>query len=514
MKASNKVILNTGILYGRMLLTVGISLFATRLVLNALGSTDFGIFNLIAGIIVMLSFLNAAMATSTQRYLSYYQGKKDFVMQQKVFTNSLLLHVVIGTVIVLSLEIAGVYLFDGFLNIANDRVDAAQTVYHFMSVTVFFTIISVPFTGSLIAHENMFWVALVNIVEALLRLLIAFLLYKLSGDKLVIYGILTASLSVVSLLMYAIYCFKSYKDCTLEGLFKINTRLIKELSSFAGWNLFGAVCSLGRTQGLAIILNLFLGTVVNAAYGIASQVSSQLNFFSATLLRTINPQIMKSEGAGDRDRMLRLSMIASKYGFILLALIGIPCIFEMNNILVFWLKDPPKQSSTFCQLILLGTLFNQLTVGLQSAIQARGNIKLYQVLVGTLLILNLPIAYYLLYLGKPAFWVLASYCSMEAIACICRLLFANKLLGLKLMTYIKHVIYPQLLPSLISCIICLGSLWLLKFDFRFIVTGILSAIGFILSLILFGFDKSEVAIFNKLFDKVRSLTSFTTSRSV
>lgn len=508
MSASNKVILNTGILYGRMLLTVGISLFATRLVLNALGSTDFGIFNLIAGIIVMLSFLNTAMATSTQRYLSFYQGKKDIVMQKKVFTNSLLLHIIIGTVIVLSLEMAGFYLFDGFLNIAQDRIAAARTVYHFMSVTVFFTIISVPFTGSLIAHENMLWVAIVNIAEALLRLTIALLLYRLAGDKLIIFGILTALLSVVSLLMYAIYCFKSYPDCTLNGIFDINRKLTKELSSFAGWNLFGAVCSLGRTQGIAIVLNIFLGTVVNAAYGIASQVSSQLNFFSATLLRTINPQIMKSEGAGDRERMLRLSMMASKYGFILLALIGIPCIFEMKAILLFWLKTPPFEADIFCQLILIGTLFNQLTVGLQSAIQAKGNIKFYQVLVGSMLIMNLPIAYYLLYIGSSAYWVLVSYCAMEVVACISRLVFANKLVGLSFMTYFKSVIFPQLIPVAVSICICAMSISFFHFQFRFVFTGFLSALGFTASLFIYGFQKNEIEIFNKLLLKVRSFVAF------
>lgn len=260
MKAANKVVLNTGILYGRMLLTVGISLYTTRLVLNALGSTDFGIFQLVAGVIAMLSFLNNAMATSTQRFLSFYQGENDMIMQKKVFINSLQIHIIIGLILVIVLESLGFFLFDGFLNIPLDRMNAAKAIYHFMSATVFFTVLSVPFMGTLIAHENLLWVSIVGIVETLLKLGIALLLLTLLNDKLFIYGLLTECICLLSLILYAVFCFKKYKECTLEGLFTIDRVLMKQLSSFAGWNLFGALCGLGRTQGLAILLNLFCRT--------------------------------------------------------------------------------------------------------------------------------------------------------------------------------------------------------------------------------------------------------------
>ena len=243
-----------------MLLTVGISLYTTRLVLNALGSTDFGIFQLVAGVIAMLSFLNNAMATSTQRFLSFYQGENDMIMQKKVFINSLQIHIIIGLILVIVLESLGFFLFDGFLNIPLDRMNAAKAIYHFMSATVFFTVLSVPFMGTLIAHENLLWVSIVGIVETLLKLGIALLLLTLLNDKLFIYGLLTECICLLSLILYAVFCFKKYKECTLEGLFTIDRVLMKQLSSFAGWNLFGALCGLGRTQGLAILLNLFCRT--------------------------------------------------------------------------------------------------------------------------------------------------------------------------------------------------------------------------------------------------------------
>jgi len=504
MNAANRVALNTGILYGRMLITMGITLYSTRLVLNALGSTDYGIFNLLAGIILMLSFLNTAMATSTQRYLSYHQGKNDVEMQKKVFTNSLTLHIAIGLLIVLGLETAGLFLFDGFLNIPSARVDAARTIYHFMSLTVFFTIIAVPFNGSLVAHENMFWVAFVNIIETLLKLAIAIVLYTVAGDKLIVYGLLTAGITVISFTLYAIYCFKKYPDCTLQGITKPEKGMIKELGSFAGWNLFGSLCSLGRTQGLALILNLFFGTVVNAAYGIANQVGSQLLFFSSTMLRALNPQIMKSEGAGDRDRMLRLSMMASKFGFFLLAIFAIPCIFEMRGILSFWLKNVPEYTIMFCQLVLVGALTNQLTIGLQSAMQAQGEIKVYQVVVGGLLLLNLPIAYLLLKAGLPPFSVMISYICVEFVACMFRLIMSRKLLSLNIALYIRNVFQKEWLPVFISCLTCYAVATIVGEEhFRFLLTGILSGVIFIVTVFYFGLIDREKQLVLEMVSKVK-----------
>ena len=502
MQSANKVVLNTGILYGRMLVTMGLSLYATRLVLNALGVADYGIFNLIAGLIAMLSFLNTAMATSTQRYLSYHQGKDDMNMQKKVFTNSLVLHIIIGIVIVLGLEFAGLFLFDGFLNIPEARIGTAKTIYHFMSATVFFTVIAVPFTGSLTAHENMLWIAVINVVETVLKLGIALLLFRISNDRLIIYGLLTAGVSVISFILYAVYCFKKYEDCTLENIKQIDKPLIKELTSFAGWNLFGSLCSLGRSQGLAVLLNLFFGTIVNAAYGVANQVAAQLNFFSLTMLRALNPQIMKSEGANDRERMLRLSMIASKFCFFLLAFIAIPCIFEMPAILKVWLKNVPDYTVIFCSLILTSTLINQLTIGLQSAAQATGKIKVYQAVVGGTLLLNLPVAYILLKSGYPAYTVLISYACTEAVACSLRLLFLKKLAELSIKTYLSRVILREFIP--VAVIVLTGFLVTktFHFHFRFLFTMAVSGIVFAVSIYFTGLCKDEKEILARLMSKI------------
>ena len=502
MNAANRVILNTAILYTKMLITIGITLYSTRLVLNALGASDYGIFNLIAGVITMLSFLNAAMTNSTQRYLSYHQGTKDFEMQKKIFTNSWMLHIVIGFFVVGLLLVLMPFLFGGFLNIPADRIPTAKAIYYFMSVSVFFTVVSVPFTASLNAHENMLWIAIVNIIESFLKLGIALsLAWFIQPERLVVYGILMAMLSVITFLLYAGFCLKKYNECSVKN-YRIDKPLMKELSSFAGWNLFGNLAWIGRTQGLSIILNIFLGTVVNAAYGIANQVAGQIIFFSATMLRAINPQIMKSEGMNDRQRMLRLSMMASKFGFFLLAFIAIPCIFEMPVILKIWLKNVPENTVIFCSLVLVAMMTNQLTVGLQSAIQATGKIKVYESIVGSILLFNLPVAYVLLKTGFPAYSVLISFICMEFIACFFRLFFLKKIAGLSIREYFERVFLKEIIPISTIILTCCIIVNFIDFEFRFLLTGIVSLVVFTSSIYLTGLCADERTLVNNLLKRV------------
>lgn len=497
MKKENRgelVIKNTGILYLRMILTMGISLYSTRLVLISLGVTDYGIYNLVAGIIIMLSFINSAMTASTQRYLSIYQGKNNKKKLKIVFSNSLWLHILIGIIIVCSLELLGLLLFKNFLNIPNARISTAKIIYHFMSITVFFNVISVPFSGSLNAHENMLWISVVNIIEVLLKFFIAKTLYYIELDKLYFYGLSITAISFISMILYGTYCLKKYNECTLNIYKDLNKSLMKELASFAGWNLFGAACGVGRIQGLAIILNLFLGSAINAAFGIANQVAAQINFFSATMLQAMNPQIIKSEGQGDRLRMLRLSMMASKFGLFLLAFIAIPCIFEMKNILNMWLKNVPAYTVMFCNLILISIMVNQLTVGLQTAFQAIGKIRLYQSTVGSILILNIPIAYFLLKGEFPIYSVLISNIVIELISCGLRIYFLKKIGGLSVKEYFERVILKELIP-LSSIIITAYTITIyIDVNYRFFLTTITCIVTFGISIYFTGLCKDEKQI--------------------
>ncbi|WP_199271544.1 MATE family efflux transporter [Cellulophaga sp. L1A9] len=501
MDQAKRVAKNTGFLYAKMLISMVISLYATRLVLNALGIVDYGIFNLVGGVIAMLSFLNASMTVSSQRYFSVELGKNNSSRLKDIFKSSTYLHLLIGFVVVLILEILGVFIFDGFLNIPSDRITTAKWVYQFMIFSAFFTMNSVPFDAVINSHENMLFDAIVGIFESFLKLGIAIWLIYYDADRLLLYAILVASLTIFIRIVKSVYCIRKYPECKIDFKENLDKPLFNEMLNFASWNLIGSLAGIGRNQGLALILNLFFGAVVNAAYGVANQVAGQLNAFSSMMLKAVNPQIMKSEGASDRFRMLRIAMTSSKLSFLLLALFAIPCIFEMNNILTLWLKEVPEYTVIFCNLILIAAMTNQLTIGLASALQATGKIKLYQTVVGLLLLVNLPIAYFLLKMGFPAYSALISYIAIEALACCFRIMFLKNIAGLSIKHYLDRVLFRIILPVLFSVIACYFITTMVQMSLRFLVTGVVSALVLFTSIYFFGLYKEEKQI-------VASLVSF------
>jgi len=271
--------------------------------------------------------------------------------------------------------------------------------------------------------------------------------------------------------------------------------------SFAGWNLFGTLCSMARYEGFAVVLNIFFGSNINAAYGIANQVSSQINFFSVTVLQALNPKIMKSEGADDRDKMIRLALIASKFGFFLLSTIAIPCIFEMNLILKIWLKVVPEYTSVFCSLILVSILINQITIGIQSGLQATGKVKVYQMVVGSLILINIPIAVLLLKLGLKPYSILVSYAIIEAIACCFRLYFFIIFAKLNIYNFINIVLKKEVRPLLVLLICSFLVTHLFLFRLRFLFSIPFLALIYLISIYLWGLCEDEKVIIDGILFK-------------
>lgn len=500
-QASAKVVFNTGVLYAQMFISMGVALYSTRLVLNYLGESDFGAFNLIAGVISMLQFLNSAMTISTQRFFSLYQGKGNVEVQEKLFVNSFLLHVAIGIIIVTVLEIAAPFLFNGFLNILPDRIYAARTVYHFMVLSVFFTIIAVPFTALLNAHENMIWIAIVRIIEVFFKLGIAIsLVYFTQADRLIYYGILMSALALFSLMLYAFYCFKNYNECKFRNFSPDKTLLI-EITGFAGWNTLTAFTRIGRSQGIAVVLNLFYGTVINAAYGIANQIASQAQVFCTSMQQALNPQLMKSEGANNRKLMLRLSMVSSKFGFLILAFIAIPCIAEMPTILKLWLKNIPENTVIFCSLSLCIALMQQLFIGLFSAFQALGDLKRYVIICEGIIILNLPIGYLLLRLGLPAYSILLSLMVIEGVAGIAKMLIIRRMVDMPIKEYINRVVLAVIKPTLITIIVVSAIIYFFNFEYRFIFTVFASTCVLAISIYYTSLEEDEKDMIMSLLTK-------------
>ncbi len=488
-----------------MVFTMGVSLYSTRIVLSSLGSLDYGIYNLVAGIVAMLSFLNSAMSVSTQRYLSFYKGNGDIKTQSDIFINSFFLHIIIGLLVVSSLEFIGIFLFEFVLKIPVDRFLVAKRLFHFMSATVFFTIVIVPFTALLNAYENFTMIAIVNVLESVLKLTIAFSVSWVTMDKLTYYGILTASISVISFLLYFIYCFKSYTEAQkIFHYFSVKTSILKSLTSFAGWNLFGALCFLGRTQGVAIILNVFYGTIINSSYAISNQVSAQFNFFASTFMQVINPQIMKQEGSGNRREMIQLTLVSCKYSFLLMSAICLPTIFEMEFLLKTWLKNIPENTVVFCQLILVLVLVNQLTTGIQSGLQATGKIKLYQIFVGSLILLNVPISFWILASGLPAYNVFIGFIMIEIIACGLRLFFFRLYSGSNYKDYYDKVLKPLSIPLIVTVLILFLINQSVLLPYRVFTTYIFTVASLLIAVYFFGLSKQEKMYLSNLFVNLKS----------
>jgi O-antigen/teichoic acid export membrane protein len=451
MRTANRIIANTGFLYGKMIITIFISLYSTRLILSALGEIDYGIFNLVGGVIGMLTFINGAMVIATQRYLSISLGAGDEEKLKAVFSSSVILHLIISLIIVVCLEIAGFFLFDGGLNIPANRILSAKVIFHFMIISTFFSINAVPYDASINSHENMFFDAIIGITESLLKLGIAIWIIYSGIDKLIFYGLLIALLTIMLRIVKTIYCKHKYAECRINVKTYLQIGLLKEMLSFAGWNVFGLFCSVLKSQGLAILLNLFFGIVVNAAYGIANTVNSNIRAFSSNMIRALMPQITKSEGSGDHERMLRLSVFASKMSFFLLAFFAVPIITEMPFVLKIWLKTVPENSVIFCQLILILSLLYQITIGTMTSVTSVGNIKAFQIAVGAVEIFTLPLAFLLIKSGLPAYSVFYGAIFMELIAGAFRTWFAHKLAGLN----IKEFLVKTWLFSILSAVLAI-----------------------------------------------------------
>ena len=403
MQAAHRVAKNTGILYARMAITMFISLYATRLVLAALGVADFGLFNVVGGVISMLGFLNSSMAAATQRFMSFAQGAGDLEKVKRIFNMSTILHWGIALVILLVLEIAGYFFFNGILNIAPERLDVAKIIYQFMVISTLFTVISVPYEAVITSHENMMVYAILGILEAVLKLGIALYITYSSQDHLAAYGFLMAALSVFLLVLRRIYCHRYYAECVLQLRYYYDKSLLKEMSGFAGWSLLGAASSMIAGYGQAIVLNIFFGTKINAAQGIAGQISGQLGVFALTLTKALNPLIDKSEGSSDRSKMIKATLTGSKISFFLLSFLYVPFLIEMPILLHLWLKNVPDFTILFCRLLLIRNLIEQFYIPLNNAINAVGNIKSYQKYNAFLYLLPIIVAYISFILGFPAF---------------------------------------------------------------------------------------------------------------
>ncbi|MBO0590869.1 hypothetical protein I2486_05555 [Cellulophaga sp. E16_2] len=475
-----------------MAITVTMSLYTTRLILSALGAEDFGIFNVVGGAISMLTFLNTAMTTASQRFMSFAQGEGDFEKQKNIFNVSLVLHFFIGIAVVLLLEIVGYFLFNGILKIDPDRIEVAKMIYQFLIVSTFFTIISVPYDAVMNAHENMLLVAVLRIVEVVLKLGIAIAISYLAIDRLYLFGLLMALLTIVLLIIRQIYCHKKYDEVTIQIKKYYNKSIFKEMTSFAGWSLLGSSASMITMQGMTILINSFFGVIVNAAQGIALQITGQLMAFSNTMLKALNPIIVKSEGENNRDKMLKASITGNKLSFFLLLFFAVPVIIEMPYILNLWLKDVPEYAIIFCRLNLFRATLSQLTITFPTAIGATGNIKRSQLVESVIWILLLPISYLMFTWGAQPKTIYTNLIFMVVALTISRIYFAHTICGMSIKNYLTDVITRGFIVSLIVTALAILPLVFMQQGFsRLLLVLILSSVSSVFLIINVGMNSSE-----------------------
>lgn len=504
MNNANRVIFNTVVLYVKIVVNMLISLISVPLIMHALGISDYGLYNLIAGIIGMLSFLNASMTVSTQRYLSVSIGERNQEKSNRIYNNALLLHLLLGFVCVVLFEACAPFLFNGFLNIEPDKVDTAKIIYQFLVVTTFATIITVPYGAVMNAKENMLAFSILGIVDALLKLGLAIYLSHCPFDKLIFYGIGMAIISIVNMLFNRAYVHFKYKEYKINFRQYYDKATFREMFGFMGWNTFGSVAVIGRNQGIAIILNRFCGTVLNAAYGVANQINGILGYFSNTFNKSINPQLMQSEGMKDRDRLIRISFISSKFSVLVLTLFVWPLIIEMPYILLIWLKEPPAYTTSLACAILLFSLVHQYSMGLMSAIQATGKIRNYQITMGILVLLNVPLSYIFLKIGLPPYYTTIGFVIAEAISLVARLFYARSLVGIKIHDYVLKVFLPTVIVMSLSCASAMIPHCLMVESFvRLLIVCLVYFIVFIISVWFLALNNSEKNIFSNLFNRVR-----------
>ena len=441
-----RIVKNTVFLYFRQIIVLLVSLFTVRLVLNALGAEDYGIYNVVGGVVTMFSFLTGAMSTATQRYLSFALGKRDLDLYQKTFSLSMLIYLGLCAAVVLLSETFGLWFVYNKLIIPAERLNAALWVYHCSVLSFVFSVMTAPYMASIVSHEHMSVYAFMSLFDVFLKIAVVIFLYYLPFDSLKLYAVLLCSCCFLTTSIYKIICRIKYPECRFS--FYWNRPQFKEMLSFMGWNFFGAAVGVAKNQGLNIILNLYFGPIVNAARAVAGQVNGAVTGFAGNFSSAIRPQIVKTYAMGKKAEHVSLLFQGSQGTFLLMYLFTLPLILEAPYVLDLWLKNPPGNTVLFVRLTLIDALIDSVSWPIMSAAQATGKIKLYQSTVGGILLLNFPVSWVALALGAPAYAVFIVSILITVIAFLVRVVIVSRLVGFSLRRFLKSVLIPIFIVSL------------------------------------------------------------------
>ncbi|WPX41449.1 lipopolysaccharide biosynthesis protein [Akkermansia sp. N21116] len=442
---------NTLMLYARMLLVMFVTLYTSRVVLRVLGVEDYGIYSVVGGIVVSFSILSNAMSGAISRFITFSLGQGDIEKVRKLFGLSVSILFCIGVLIIVCAEIIGSYLLNTQMNIPCNRIGAVNILFQFSLAIFIIRLFSVPFNALIISNERMSIYAYFGIGEALLQLIVVFVLQLYPVDKLIMYGFLLSAVTLIYVIMQYVYCRNTFSTQMARPTF--DKGLFKEMASFAGWNFIGTSAGILKNQGVDIIVNVFTGVAINAARGIALQVNTAVASFSENFITALRPQIIKTYVADDKDHLNFLVEQGARFSGYLLLFITIPLILETNTLLQLWLKVVPPHTGTFARLQLIDAVAMSLSQTLIIVLLATGKIRNYQLVVGGITLLNMPLSWLLLYCGFPVWVTYVVSISLNILCLVCRLLFANHLANIAIARYLRKVVIHVIIVACASVVL-------------------------------------------------------------
>lgn len=493
---------NTTLLYARTAIVMLVSLYTSRVIIQALGVEDYGVYTAIGGIVSILSVITSPIDNAISRFLTFELGRDDKQRLKRYFSTGLTIMLLFSILAVLLLEFFGLWFINNKMVVDESRMEAANWVLHFSIAAFVINLISSPFRASIIAHERMSLFAYMGILDVVLKLAVAFLIKFSSFDKLVLYAILLFVISVIVLVIYYWACNRDFEECRKPSL-KLDKELFRGLFSFAGWNMFGGAASFCRGQGINILFNLFGGPIVNAAYGVAHQVNAAIENFVNSFTTALTPPIIKSYASSQKNYMLDLVYQGAKYSYFLIYLFALPIMLETEYITKLWLGQIPDYAVVFIQLMLVHSIIESLSKTIMAGVNASGRIRLYQIVIGGFQILILPISYYLLSLGLPPTSALVATIVIDCIALLVRVIMAQGIFSLSFTDFFKRVIIVTVVVTLLSVPLPLFlRLSLEESFFRFLLVSGLGLISSLVAILFIGCTSTERA---SIISKARSV---------
>lgn len=502
---NKRIAKNTLLLYFRMMLTMTVNLYTSRVVLQTLGVEDYGVYNVVGGFVALFSMLSGSLTAAVSRFITFELGKNDLLALKKVFSSAVTIQFLLAFLVTILAEILGIWFLNNKMNIPAERVSAAGWVLQFSIATFCVNLISVPYNACIVAHERMSAFAYVSVLEVLCKLAVAWAIVISPIDRLIFYAILMCAVALVVRFVYGVYCKMHFAECTYHFVF--DGKLFKQMFGFAGWNFLGAGSYQLMTQGVNVLMNVFFGVTVNAARGVATQVDAAVMQFVNNFTTAINPQITKSYASGNVVYLHKLIYSGAKYSYFLMMFFAIPLISEIDVILNLWLKNVPDYTAIFVRLALVLSLVHVLSNTMITAMLATGKIKDYQIVVGGLGMLVFPASFVAFKYGLPAEAAYVINIIVFVLQLVCRLFFMKSMINMSIRGYLKNVLARIIPVTIVSCIfpLLLSSIWTSSIQ-RLVLLVMVNVIISLFAIVYLGLELQERSfLFNKIKDVVRKV---------